>query len=495
MLNRVLAGLLITVIIFTLFTACAAEQETPLAGTETTVAAETTADGKLYDNLPELDYNGAEFVILTALHGAVPTSFFYAEEETGDTMNDALYKRNTAVEERFNITFNEIVLDDIFKTTGQAQNASTAGDASYDLVMVIDREARALAMKGYLTQVSALPNLDLTKEYWNQQMMADISIDGKLFYVVGDDNIMYCNSITNLIFSKKLQLDYNLESPYDLIYSGKWTMDAYAGMCRAVTSDLNGDGKWTDTDQYGILALTNMYFPNFYVVNNELIVKKDSDDIPYFNVPGNDRMFSIIQKIFDISSDESLYNIGVKSTESYKADERGPYYQIIDMFRNSMSLFASAGFYTILATRAIEDDFGIIPYPKFEEVAAGTPYYSRTFGGFPYVVVNAPVDLERASVIMEALACESHNVVIPAMYDILLKTKSARDADSEYMIDMLRKYRYTDLAETYWLSEIGGLYEGLFIKKENTAASVTEKNTAKVESTLQKAFEAIQALK
>lgn len=494
MQKRISAVLLALVMAMSLFAACAADAGTPEANSETAAAEETTGDGRLQDSLPALDYGGAEFVILTALHGAVPTSFFYAEEQTGDTMSDALYKRNSAVEERFNIGFNEIVLDDIFKTTTYAQKASTAGDASYDLVMVIDREARALAMKGYLTQVSALPYLDLKREYWNQQMMADISIGGKLFYVVGDDNIMYCNSLTNLIFSKKLQAAYNLESPYDLVYGGKWTMDAYAGMCRAATADLNGDGEWTDTDQYGILALTNMYFPNFYVVSNEMIVKKDSADIPYFNVPGNDRMSGIFQKVFDISSDESLYNIGVKSTGSYKADERGPYYLIIDMFRNGMSLFASAGFYTILATRDIEDDFGIIPFPKFEEVPAGTPYYSRTFGGFPYVVVNAPVDLERASVMMEALACESHNVVIPAMYDILLKTKSARDEDSEKMIDMLRKYRYTDLAETYWLGEIGSLYEQMFVKKENTAASITEKNTAKVEKTLQDAYEAIQAL-
>lgn len=489
-----LALLLVAFLLLTLIAACAKDTEAPVTETKAMTEAETTGDGRLHDDLPDFDFGGTEFVILTALHGAVPTSFFYAEQETGDTMNDALYKRNVTVEERFGIRFNEIVLDDIFNTSKEAQKASTAGDASYDLVMVIDREARALAMKGYLTQVSALPHLDLTREYWNQQMMKDISIDGKLFYVVGDDNIMYCNSLTNLIFSKKLQADYNLESPYDLVYNGKWTMDKYAAMCRTATSDLNGDGKWTDTDQYGVIALTNMYFPNFYVVNNELIVKKDADDIPYFNVPGNDRMFGIIQKIFDISGDESLYNIGVKPVTSYKADERGPYYLIIDMFRNGMSLFASAGFYTILATRDIEDDFGIIPYPKYEEVPAGTPYYSRTFGGFPYVVVNAPVDLERASVIMEALACESHNTVIPAMYDILLKTKSARDADSEYMIDMLRKYRYTDLSETYWLGEIGSLYEGLFVKKENTAASVTEKNTARVEKVLQEAYDAIRAL-
>ncbi len=494
MRKRISASLLALVITLSVFAACAADTGTVTENPETTAAEETTGDGRLRDSLPALDYGGAEFVILTALHGAVPTSFFYAKEETGDTMDDALFKRNGAVEERFKVTFNEIVLDDIFKTTTYAQKASTAGDASYDLVMVIDREARALAMKGYLTQVSALPYLDLTREYWNQQMMADLSVGGKLFYVVGDDNIMYSNTITNLIFSKKLQADYNLESPYDRIYAGKWTMDAYDGMCRAVTSDLNGDGEWTDTDRYGVIGLTNMYYPNFYVVNGELIVKKDGDDIPYFNVPGNERMYAIIQKTFDISAGESLFNISVKKTDSFKADERGPYYLIIDMFRSGMSLFASAAFYTILATRDIEDDFGIIPYPKFEEVPAGTPYYSRTFGGFPYVVVNAPVDLERASVIMEALACESHNVVIPAMYDILLKTKSARDEDSENMIDMLRKYRYTDLAETYWLGEIGGLYEGLFTKKENTAASVTEKNTAKVEKTLQDAYEAIQAL-
>lgn len=55
------------------------------------------------DNLPELDFNQYEFRILTGLHANWITSAFSMEGENGDTLNDALYSRNRAIEERFNI--------------------------------------------------------------------------------------------------------------------------------------------------------------------------------------------------------------------------------------------------------------------------------------------------------------------------------------------------------------------------------------------------------
>lgn len=58
-----------------------------------TASAETTVD-PLADNLPEKNWNGADFNLL------VRTERLYyldAEEETGDTLNDAVYARNSAV--------------------------------------------------------------------------------------------------------------------------------------------------------------------------------------------------------------------------------------------------------------------------------------------------------------------------------------------------------------------------------------------------------------
>ncbi|MBE6723603.1 MAG: hypothetical protein E7576_00180 [Ruminococcaceae bacterium] len=57
------------------------------------------------DNLPERDEGGADFRIGFLDFGGpgMYTQDWVAEELTGDVLNDAVFNRNAAVEERFNI--------------------------------------------------------------------------------------------------------------------------------------------------------------------------------------------------------------------------------------------------------------------------------------------------------------------------------------------------------------------------------------------------------
>ncbi len=101
------------------------------SGTTGPVPAETDA----LDYLPERDYTGTEFVILSA---SEQWKYMYAAEETnGDKLNDALYYRDAAVEEHFGV---DLVFDVV---NGYSTGASVvteklraivqAGDETYDL--------------------------------------------------------------------------------------------------------------------------------------------------------------------------------------------------------------------------------------------------------------------------------------------------------------------------------------------------------------------------
>ena len=58
--------------------------------------------------LPEADFGAADFKILTA---AEQWQDFYIADETGDAINDAVFKRNRSVEERYNVTLDYQVLN------------------------------------------------------------------------------------------------------------------------------------------------------------------------------------------------------------------------------------------------------------------------------------------------------------------------------------------------------------------------------------------------
>jgi hypothetical protein len=91
----------------------------------------------------------------------------------------------------------------------------------------------------------------------------------------------------------------------------------------------------------------------------------------------------------------------------------------------------------------MDDEFGIVPYPKYD---TDDNYATITDGGAPLLIMPVTVsDPERTGAITEALCAYGAKLVIPAFYDKALKTKYARDDDSEEMMDIIKDSRVFDL--------------------------------------------------
>ena len=103
---------------------------------------------RVTDDLPsELDFAGREFRIFSSVDGNVDSATFHASmlaEATGDILDDAIYNRNRAVMERFNITFTEEQRN-FGESVSGIRNCVSAGDDVYDIVSLTDRDALHLA--------------------------------------------------------------------------------------------------------------------------------------------------------------------------------------------------------------------------------------------------------------------------------------------------------------------------------------------------------------
>jgi hypothetical protein len=106
--------------------------------------------------------------------------------------------------------------------------------------------------------------------------------------------------------------------------------------------------------------------------------------------------------------------------------------------------------------------------------------------------VPVTANSERASVVLEALACEYQKRVIPAYYDISVQIKGTRDEESIEMIKMMMANRFVDLGDTIWMSAARAHYQDIFKSGKNTFQSVTDKIAPSVNKTLEKAIEAFQ---
>ena len=112
-------------------------------------------------------------------------------------------------------------------------------------------------------------------------------------------------------------------------------------------------------------------------------------------------------------------------------------YPVNTAFRSGRSLFYTTYLQDVIRHRDLEYEIGILPLPKYDD---STPkYYTNVDAGQNVFVVPVTVaDTERTSIIVEALCAEGYNTVIPAFYDVSLKTKYARDDESSAMIDYIK---------------------------------------------------------
>ena len=102
-------------------------QTTPSTGADDGTAAVTEAyDGPI---LPESDFGGETFSFYnTNMADWMAINRVTADEETGDTLNDAVFRRNSIVEEKFNVVIEEYQNNtDALKSV---MNLITSGDTT-----------------------------------------------------------------------------------------------------------------------------------------------------------------------------------------------------------------------------------------------------------------------------------------------------------------------------------------------------------------------------
>jgi len=118
------------------------------------------------DSLPDgLDFNGVVINLLVQ-EDSWKEKEFLAPELTGDVIDDAVYNRNIAVEERLNIKLNVISgpgWENWGSMASQIRNSIMAGDHSYDLIAGWSARAPALALDGLFMDLQELSDVEQSK--------------------------------------------------------------------------------------------------------------------------------------------------------------------------------------------------------------------------------------------------------------------------------------------------------------------------------------------
>jgi len=350
------------------------------------IETELTADDLYKDNLPEADYEGTIFNILAA---AEQWQHFYNSEQTGDVVNDAVYARNEAVEERFNI---ELVYHVFNGYSAGLANVKTAlsgsvmsGSGDYDLMVGSVSYVTERIADNLFTDLKSLPYIDLDKPWWHGYVNSELELFGKLYLGAGYYGMLSMSWSVVTFFNKKIADDFSLGNMYETVNNGTWTMEKLFSMSEKVTEDLNGDGKYNEQDRIGLLSTWD--YMSFLVTSmGYSYTERDSE--------GMISLTGANEKIIKIN--ENLYNL-YKSNYYLDGNDIKP---VVDIYTDMRNAFASD--HTLFMIHRLEfseksemrnmEQYGIIPTPKFDESQDRyiTPVVNEV-AGIPYVVHDSEI--------------------------------------------------------------------------------------------------------
>lgn len=473
-MKKTLALLLACSMLLPVFAACG--EDKPATVTQSTVettTAATTADPTA-PNIPSAEELGdisGDFHILVS--GNWTWNDYASEGEDGTVIDAAIYRRNQYMLETYgiNITNTDVVAFDSSNGSGtgykKIYTAYMAGDDIYAAAMVGTHDVATLAYNGYLHDMNDINYLDLSKPYWDQKANEDLSIRGKMYYTTGDISVADNRAADILFFSKTMIEEYDLDNPYELVREGKWTLDKFGQMVKSVGEDVNQDGVYGAGDTFGLLTPTSTHPAILAAANERVCAVNDNGELELTLY--NERVVNLYDKYLDIVTDHTHvlnyqmnYMTGEKKSTATN-DER------VSMLNNNQALFYSHTMFYIDSLRDLDNDFGILPFPKYDEAQEN---YCNLVSSWHCQFVCVPetvLDLDRTGVVLELLAYKGKELLTPAYYEKTVVGQRTRDEESIEMLDIIFSNLVYDLGMIYNI----GTYKDKICDMVRTGQSLT----------------------
>ncbi|NLZ36116.1 MAG: hypothetical protein GX897_01380 [Clostridiales bacterium] len=424
--------LLVAAVVLAAVYSCASEQQgaeqTDVAADDTAAPEPETTD-KYGDNLPEtMDLGGYEYRFLGYEEYNINsdyTLYLMPDEMDGDILNDTAYKRNSEIEERLNVKLTFVPCQDHYAGELIVKTVMAGEDAYDSAILWTSLESGIKLLKNNcLYNILNLPYINPESEYYFPTMTGMYNINNKL-YCIGS---YFTNSgimPIQIIFNSSYITDMGMELPYDIVFSDSWTIDVLNEYIKDAYFDLNGNGVKDYGDKVGYYnheALTN-----YMISGLDINTVTKTEDGRYAPLISGEKLVNAIQKLMEFKNGET-----VREIKSYEKTH---------VFMDGNAMFTTTGT-GALDLRAIEAfDFGIAPYPKYDENQERYCCYAVLS---PVWVPSTIQNPEAVGAVTEALAAASYKQMNPVYIDIYIEQKILRDENSVKCLKLMQENVVSD---------------------------------------------------
>ncbi len=384
-----------------------------------------------------------------------------AEQATGDPVVDAFYTRNAAIATQRGLNIIRIAPEDNDDLISKFRNSVTTGSNDYHALVAPFFYCTPFVTEGLLYDIKALNNkyLHLDKSWWDQGLMSDITINDKVYFITGDALVSDDEATWGMLFNKDMISDngdltsYISDateggSIYDLVKSGKWTLDKMYDMIQLVVNPTTDYALDDTSDNVWGMVGQGYDFMLFMQGFEQTVVEKGTDadgrEVPVLRATSQANVDAFME-LCNVFYDEAH----VAVTDHYSA----PMPEKREVFAAGKALFMpdQMAYIGKEVLKNTDVNFGIIPMPKFD---ASQNDYATSVQVYHCAVISIPVtctgaELDATCYALEAMAFLGQKLVRSEYYERTLQRKNAQDGESAEMLDLIFQRKSYDMATVY----------------------------------------------
>ena len=449
--------------------------------------AETIAPEVLTDGLPDVNMDG---FTLKIYHNN-PEQMTWTnltldvEDQNGEVLNDAIYDRNRAVEERFNCKIEVTEFDGFQISAAEISKEVMAGDSNYDVWF--PRDYNVVSSIPYLRPLNDLTYVDLDADWWFPQASGVFRFNGKQYAVTSSFSLSPISRAGGIVFNKDIyELIGAEKTPYEYVQDNEWTLDTFAKIAKLGYKDLNGDGQIDKDDQFGIGSSWKEIYARYMNGSGIFFISQEDNGYPVFDLPNNQNAIEKMLHIFDLFNDEQIYNNPSSSDAESLANgtiKEGNVLFVLGHPNNMGTTY-----------RNVEADVGFVPCPKYD--SDQERYYAPTWAAEMMVILKTLPEerIDNVSIMLEALSFAGHQDVIPIYREVMMKGKYARDVESEEMFDIVLDSMCFDFGLIAWEGQVANpIIAGIFASGEGNVMSTFASLENQINGVINDLIEALEA--
>lgn len=335
----------------------------------------------IQDEVP-VDLNGYEFKVVDFHQDR------WMPDKITSPQNQLVVDIIADVEEKFNckIVMEAVSPDVIFEA---AQPEIMGGGKYADLIGTTMWAYGKLLGGGLLRDLNNVETLDLSASYFNQNVIKTATF-GNSTYSFGAGFGSHFSSNWVIFYNSRIWEELKLPNPYELVKNNEWTWDRLVEYAKLSLLDIDGDGIVnTESDRWGLTGASGDMIRAIFLATGARFYQEDSNGKMRLACtdPVSAEKINLIYKMFQ--TDNIIYkNENVGALETFVAGR---------------SLFYAGGNSDDTQLKGMEDNFGILPMPKWD--AGQEEYQSAVDHNAPiFAMTTTNKNTYEAGIIITALA-------------------------------------------------------------------------------------------